>query len=385
MSLDDLTDSFFSCGETPVWLPTDMTLDQIPPYGSAVLRLTSLTHGTGKVTPRVDGLLIDENTTISFSVNGIQQSLGETILMLKGAHKLPGRSDVCAAELVFYFRTERGSWIALCLPCDIGAGPTNEYFKTLGDGLARARPLVTSLFSSDSKFLTYNGADIRGRSVGNAVPRALCQPVVSVVTYYVCQTPSLISSLDYARLMNLAGTKRKGPPEPLMVSASPTRVRRLCSVITGIRLVSKHGGGGGGSKGSSGIPTSAMKCYPLVPDRDIVGDRIYVNGKGRPFPDGSNGDQEGEGLEGSIKPATIRKWLGIILGVTIGIIICSLFFVWLYRHVFKDYLANATLYSSPTLSMAAVSSSLPLLSLPRICPEVPSAASAASAPATPTA
>jgi len=87
---------------------------------------------------------------------------------------------------------------------------------------------------------------------------------------------------DYNRLFGMLPKKGYvGPAEPI---SELTRERcKLLTRIVGITTdTSKTDGGRGGSSASNGYSPDSLKCYRLDKQRDIVGDKIYINGNGKP-------------------------------------------------------------------------------------------------------
>jgi hypothetical protein len=190
-------------------------------------------------------------------------------------------------------------------------------------------------------------------------------------------TPISMAAPDYKRLMDRAGKGLKGPPKPL-APLPQSRITQLCSLVNGISLVSAPPLGK--KLGDPvdpvafydpGIPTAAVKCYRLNPDRDIVNGKIYVGGKGVPFAPPSDSDVDIPGKESSIKPGDIQKWIGIILGIVGGIILCAFIIVVVYNKTYQNYFGVQELYKSAVSASSLISFTFPKISVPRICPECP--------------
>lgn len=343
MSLDSIAASYFGCAETPVWVPNDVSADRIPDCKSCKLRLVCPVPGPGTVSPRVEGLLVDENPLSTLSVNGIQHNLVETILMISGAHKLPGRTEVCKAELACYFQSTRdfSIHVCLCLPIDIGVGDANQYFATLGN-ITSGRPVLSKIVPAKATYMLYRGADLRGRSARSNVPSAFCDPVKRVTAYYVCLTPIFISNADYTRLVGRAGKDWVGPPKPL----TPVVVSRLVSFasrVNGIMIgTPKPIGTSSAQAEGPGYPTKALKCYRVDPARDIRDNKVYVGGVGAPTD--LKKELAVEDDRGGIFPGDLQNWISSILGLVISIIICAFAFVTVFSFVFKNYKEAQTLY-----------------------------------------
>lgn len=347
--MDTIAASYFGCAETPVWFPNDVTADRVPDCKSCKLRLVSPVAGPGTVSPRVEGLLVDENPLATLSVNGIQHNLVETILMISGAHKLPGRTEVCKAELACYFQSSKdfSQHVCLSLPVDIGTGEANQYFATLG-GATSGRPVLSKIVPPKANYMLYRGADLRGRSARSNVPSAFCDPVKRVTTYYVCLTPIFITNADYTRLVGRAGKDCVGPPKPL-TPVVISRLTSLASLVNGILIgAPKPLGPGGTQPEGPGYPTKAVKCYRVDPARDIRDDKVYVGGAGTPTS--LKKELAVEDDRGGIFPGDLQRWISKTLGIVLSIILAAFAFVMIFSSVFKNYKEAQTLYDVNPLS-----------------------------------
>jgi hypothetical protein len=359
MSLDTIQASYFGCAETPIWIPNDFNVNRVPDCKSCKLRLVSPVPGPGTVSPRIDGLLVDENPLSTLSVNGIQHNLVETILLIGGAHRLPARDAPCKAELTLYFQNTRdfSQHICLCLPVDVGSGAAVQYFATLG-GVTSGRPVLSRIVPAAATYLMYRGADLRGRASNNNVPSRFCDPVSRVTTYYVCMTPIFMSSVDHARLVARGGKTVVGPPKPL----TPVVNSRLVSYVTrvrGITIGAPGPVGESGAAGGPGYPTKALKCYRLDPNRDVVKDRVYVGGKGIPTDlraELSNKSAREPEYEG-IMPGDVQRWISSWVALGIAIVLGAFLFVLIFKLVFTNYEEAQHLYTNP-LSAHAITQTI---------------------------
>lgn len=358
MSLDTISASYFGCAEAPVWIPNGFDITKVPDCKSCNLRLVSPVPGSGVVSPRVDGLLVDENPQNTLSVNGIQHNLVETVLMIGGAHRLPGRSEPCKAELACYFQSTRDFSVHICLslPVDIGTGAAVPYFATLG-GSGSGRPVLSKIVPASATYLLYRGADLRGRSARSNVPSAFCDPVKRVTAYYVCLTPIFMAQADYQRLVARAGANLQGPPKPVTPVVN-SRLVELTSRVKGISIGAAkpfHGGGGGATEGP-GYPTKALKCYRVDPSRDIVKDKVYIGGKGAPTT--LKEELAAETAEEGILPGDIQRWLTNSIALIVSFIIAAFAFVYIFSHVFTNYDEAQKLYEPNPISAHTVTSKI---------------------------
>lgn len=370
-----LEDNYMICGETPVWIPNAFDMSSISKCISCTLRLTAQVAGNGYVTTRAEGLLLTEPSTISLAVNGVRHTLVETIVSFPGGHRLPDYQVPCVAELFFYFRSETDTsrYICMALPIDVGKGASNAYFKTLGQTVQSNRPTIATLFTPTATFLSYRGADLRGRSAKDSRPRTFCDPVAQTVTYYVSMTPTRITSSDLDRLQAIA-TKNKeysGPPKPT-TDAVTRRLLRLGTLVTGIHLDTAAAAAADG-----GVSTKALKCYRINPEKDIQNEKVYVGGQKRPGGPGDrtladeleraatdiSGAIAAENIENTIQPGDIEYVLGIVIGVAISIVLCATIWYVINYTTFTNYL-SAQFYNTP---LSAKKLAL-TFSVPSICP-----------------
>jgi len=369
-------DNAFGCAETPVWIPSGFNITRIPPCGSCDLRLIAKLAGPGNVTPLPEGLLINENPTASLRINGLGHNLVAAILTFPGAHRLPDRQEVCDAELMLYFQNDRDSTkhVCLCLPVDAGVGIGTRYFGTLATGILKGRPTVETLIPAGATFISYKGADMRGRDAKRSRLRSKCDPVSSFVTYYLCLKPIYISPIDYKRLKTrfLEEDTYVGPVKPL-ADAVVDRLIRIGLFVSGIKV--------GEDNVVAKTSTNNLKCYKIDPGRDIKDGRVYVGGEKAPKrtlqdelamkDDGlaGEGDALGEfaSKSGTIKPGSIEKILAIVIGVTIGLILCATIAYFVMRKTFDNYIPASHLYNG-TVKASMLSLKLP--SLPSFgCPK----------------
>jgi hypothetical protein len=352
MSLDTIATSYFGCAETPVWFPNDVDADRVPDCKSCKLRLVSPVPGPGTISPRVDGLLIDENPLSTLSVNGIQHNLVETVLMISGAHRLPGRAEVCKAELACYFQSTRdfSIHVCLCLPVDIGTGGANQYFATLG-GATSGRPVLSKIVPPKATYLLYRGADLRGRSAREKVPASFCDPVARVTSYYVCLTPIFISNSDYTRLVDRAGKGLAGPPTPL-TPVIVSRLNMLASRVDGIAIGAPAPlGPGATTPEGPGYPTKALKCYRVDPSRDVRGDKVYIGGRGAPKTETTlQKELKVDEDNGGLFPGDLQRWISSTLGIFLSIILAAFAFVAIFSAIFKNYKEAQHLYDVNPIS-----------------------------------
>lgn len=323
-----------------------MDIQRLYPCISCSLRLNAQVPGPGNVTKHDVGLLLNENPQTTLTINGIQHNLLQSFIYVPGAHRLPGQQDPYPLEVALYFRTDDGQKeVCLCIPVKVGV--SNPYFAALNT-IVRDRPTIGTLVSPTGSILSYRGADMRGRHARDSRPRAQCDPIAKVVTYYVLTTPTNISAAEYQRLQEIA----KGASGPPIAITEVIESRyKLLSRIDGIKVVNKPSLLKAQNK-DSGVDTKAMKCYRLDKDRDVVNDKVYIGGPGSTLDkelSGSDATQaDGEdSRDTSIQPGDIEKWVGIIIGCTIAILIVAFIIYLVWSGTFRNYVKVQKMYDSP--------------------------------------
>ena len=338
-----MSDSIFSCNETPLKCPQTMDVLRVYPCISCKLRLNAEIPGPGNVTKHDVGLLLNENTQTTLTINGIQHNLLQSFIYLPGAHRLPGQQDPYPLEVALYFRTGDGQKeVCLCIPVKVGE--SNPYFAALNT-VVRDRPTVGTLVSRTGSILSYRGADMRGRNGRDSRPRTQCSPVAKVITYYVVMTPTNISAAEYQQLQEIA-KGANGPP--IAITEVIESRYKLMSRIDGINVVNKPQA----PTKDRGVDTKAMKCYRLDKDKDVIDDKVYIGGPGSTLHKelaGSDAAQAdgADSNEASIQPGDIEKWVGIIIGVTIAILIVAFIIYLVWSGTFRNYGNVQQMYDSP--------------------------------------
>jgi hypothetical protein len=374
----DIEDTFFGCGEAPIWIPTTFNYDQLSHCASCTLRLTAMIPGPGTVTTRADGFDINENPQTSLDVNGQKYTLVESIMTCPGAHKLKG-ADPSVAEVYLYFKHDMHSTKYACvvIPINIGNGSSATYFSTLGDEIRTDRPTVATLLATDAQFLMYDAADTRGRTTKTPAPREFCDPVKRVVTYYVSLTPATILPRDYERLKKYVGAG--GGPPTVSTSTLERRLTRLVSIVTGMKIDTVAGqakttaGTIVAPTGDGTVSTKQLKCYRIDPKKDIVNNAIYVGGGGSGAKQPGTLADELEASEkelaesetpAAVQPGDIERILGIVLGVIVGVIACATIAYVLWNRTFKEYVPVQQLYAAPAVTQKVAEATSAIVSKP---------------------
>ena len=330
--------------------------------------MTSQNAGTGNMSVSPNFLGFTESPLTTLAVNGVQHNLINSFMVFPGAHRLPGRNEVCAAEVFYYFQNTKvaGKVICLAVPLDIGKGSSNSYFSTLTTEVRGDRPPVSVLLTKKSTFLSFEAVTYQPRNSIDSRPKNVCDPPFAILTYYVTLQPAKILDDDLARLKSFYG-KKPGPPKPTGPAMGP-RLLKLCTVIKGITLDTMQSGSSGSSK--NGVNTNAMKCYRLDKENDIIDDKVYIDGKNKPgtiLSDelrnaalGVDTTDDGDDSESPIKPGDVENVIAIVIGSILALVICASVAVFLYRTVFRSYIQNQKLYPTvPSIPSMAIQPPLP--------------------------
>ena len=349
-----IADTYFTCTETPAWIPTGYRMNNMIQCTTCRLRLSAPLAGPGSVSQVPIGLMLNENPTTSLYSNDIQHNLLDSYISFPSGHRLEGRTSPSDGECYFYFQnvTDPSKHICLCVPLDIGTG--NEYFKNLGN-VDGKRPTLATLIPTNTKIFSYRGPDLRGRSRLNMYPRGQCEPVNRIVTYFVTLTTASINANDFKRLKGLCASNA-GPPKP-MSELTSMRIQSLGTFIPSIQVkttadVVKTKN----SAGKSGIPTESLKCYAIDPDKDVKDDAVYIGGApgdstlADELRNAASGDLN-QSLEAPpIANASLETILSIVLGVFVGLVVCATIAFFIYNTVFSHYPTNSKLYDTPISS-----------------------------------
>jgi len=315
-----------------------------------------------------NSLVFTESPLTTLAVNGVQHNLINSYMVFPGAHRLPGRNEVCVAEVFFCFQNTKvaGKVICLAVPLDIGKGSSNSYFSTLTTEVRGDRPPVSTLLTKKTTFLSFEAITYQPRNSTDSRPKNVCDPPLAVLTYYVSLQPAKILDGDLGRLKSFYGAK-PGPPKPTGPAMAP-RLLKLCTLIRGITLDTIQSGSAGSSK--YGVNTNAMKCYRLDKEHDIIDDKVYIDGKNKPgtilsdeLQNAALGVDITDGTDTTdspIQPGDVESILAIVIGGILALVVCASVAVFLYRTVFRSYMQNQTLYPTvPSIPSMAIQPPLP--------------------------
>jgi hypothetical protein len=343
--LDLISDYYFTCAETPLWFPTEVKdTGTLKKCTSCTVRLTSHIAGPGKLTPSVDGFLVDENTQVFLSYNGLSHTLKETRLVMPGLHRLPGESAVSVAELMFIFQGdyENAVTYCLCAPVLVGKGHGNDYFKTLSLNSTPKRPTMSSLFNHDVSYIQYTGAPIVGRTAKSLIPKPICEPVSQKIRYIVSLKKFFITTTDLDRLNRLKAKSFEGACKPTF-AAPVGRINTIASIVPEI-IVESMPVKTSSMEESGKIPTAAVKCRRIDIQNDIKDNVLYVEGDAHPestLADELNAAADSSKIMGvkedGIKPGKIQKAIGIFLGIFVGVVLSATLAYYALKYTFPNY------------------------------------------------
>jgi hypothetical protein len=245
------------------------------------------------------GISFDDNSATRLQYRSSQYNLTEARIIRQG-HQF--ESNTYDGEIQFYFGT--GGKFRLCIPIRKDITPVPDFFSYIGK--SENRPAISTVIPAFPNFLVYSGGSDKS-------------------TYIVSTTPIGILTADYDRL-KIGGLYSDRTITPTSIQSSPSNFRRIDSIV--LKPTSDQ---------TAGVALSAVKCRPIVPERDIQNNRLYVGGDtpgdttlddelgrsvseyGNPTPDGQQG----------ITVSSIETTIGIVIGVLVAVVGIGIP-VWLY-------------------------------------------------------
>ncbi len=347
-SIDELTDNFFSCEETPLWFPSETDISKFPVCKSCVFRFSAPVAGPGvllRPNGRHHGFDIDENPQTSITFNGIRYSYRDCVLAVPGSHRLTKNSSVADAELQIFFRsdgTARQEIRAICLPVNVGSGTGNEYFRDFGKQLpSRARTLASLLTNSDQWYM-YVGSSFQERKKDTRKTDALCRSNLLKTTFMVKTTPIFIQREDLARIMSQLPSTHQGPPVPF----TPVSLERIYSFITVVPSTLVEGPEiPKPVTQSTTVSTKQLKCRRIDASKDIKNGEIYIGGEKRSgdttlqdeLDNAANLAKAWEETGSRIQPGDFENILGGILATVLALVVLGLLAYFTLKITYKDY------------------------------------------------
>jgi len=320
----------FACNQTPIRFTDTFDLSGISSrsneYGNAGSRLWTLESGNGLIANPYDksgGIYIDENIQNSFTLNGVTYNLYD-MRILHGHHAIykwvdiSGQSAIASPtdgsesslyrsaplEIYIFFKNNMNQILALVLPIGVVANqPANttyaaKYLKSLNTTPGGPRPpLLSTLFqdlsgattisfTSNNAVLQYIGQDIR--TVSTCDSTSLMNPITYLVimndtankigtrlissTINVDEYNALIGKVSPAPTLTLGGSHMR-------IDSSAGTLAKLTFIPSGSLYITNSNTG----VGSSSVNTSAVKCYPVNPSKNIKNGQLYLDKDGVPI------------------------------------------------------------------------------------------------------
>ena len=379
-----------SCAQTPLQYPTmDPTftpsgiVSTVNNYGNAGLRLWSILPGSGRAFPSYDGasgIQVDENIQCSLTVNSVQCTLFD-MRIYNAAHKIFPSIDIsgqtltpsnipyitAVLEVYIFFKDNRNNIYALVLPVGIDDSKANTHasqyiggLTNLSDGNSK-QPTLNTLFEDLSgsphvanPILQYTGQDVRKMNCSDKT--ATPNPVTYLVIMNDMDSTKLLSSTlttsEYNKFINMFENVNRN------IQNSPTPISQ--SFITGNNLVYIPGGtfyitkSRSGSS-SSNVNTSALKCYPVDPSKNVKNGQLYLdeNGVPIPFPDGSSSASNSVSVQSSSSFWTSAAGIETIVAITTACIFAA-FGLWLLSWYYFDEIKTGAKIAGSAVASGAV-------------------------------
>ena len=325
------TVSGFPCNQTPLEFQDAFDLSGITmlsnPFGNAGLRVWSLIKGAGNLSVPFDGVgvTVDENIQNSFTLNGVSYNLID-MRIIEGAHKIfpwanisgqvgsvlskTGVYSTAPLEIHIFFKNNLNQIISLVLPIaidDTKKSYASTYINSLNTSsgstpllsslfkdLSGATPTETSFsFNSNNVVLQYIGQDIRTYGTVTCDPSSIVNPVTYIVimndigdfTEKNKNATNLISSTITSNDYNAFVQKVRNvnarlalPGSIQEIDSSAGNLSKLSAYPSGVLYITNSNTG----EGSSTISTSAVKCYPVDPSKNVKAGQLYLDMNGVP-------------------------------------------------------------------------------------------------------
>jgi hypothetical protein len=366
-----------SCAQTPLQYPNmDPTFNPsamtslVNNYGNAGLRLWSIIPGSGRAFSSNDsasGIYVDENIQCSLTVNGVSYTLFD-MRIYNAAHKIFPSIDIsgqtltssnvpyvtAVLEVYIFFKDNRNNIFALVLPIGIDDSKLNTYasqyiggLTNLSDGNSK-QPTLSTLFqdlsgstpggsfNTKNHILQYIGQDVRKINCNDKT--ATPNPVTYLVIMNDMKSTKLLSSTltrsQYNKFINMLQTvDRNIQNSPTPISQSAITENNLVYIPGGTFFITNSRSG----SSSSNVSTSALKCYPVDPSKNVKDGQLYLdeNGVPIPFPDGSI-----PASNININPPSVSFWtsaagIETIVAITVACIFASIG-LWLLSWYYFD-------------------------------------------------
>ena len=325
------TVSGFPCNQTPLEFQDAFDLSGITilpnPFGNAGLRLWSLIKGTGNLSVPFDGVgvTVDENIQNSFTLNGVSYNLID-MRIIQGAHKIFPWTDISGQvgsvlskttvystaplEIHIFFKNNLNQIISLVLPIgidDTQKSYTSTYINSL-NGSSGSTPLLSYLFkdlsgatptgtsfsfNSNNVVLQYIGQDIRTYGTVTCDPSSIINPVTYIVILNDIGDftgknksgsrliSSTITSSDYTAFVQKVrnvNARLALPGSIQEIDSNAGTLSKLSAYPSGVLYITNSNTG----EGSSTISTSAVKCYPVDPSKNVKAGQLYLDMNGVP-------------------------------------------------------------------------------------------------------
>jgi len=369
--------------------PTSIT-STVNNYGNAGLRLWSILSGSGRAYPSYDntnGVQVDENIQCSLTVNSVQCTLFD-MRIYNAAHRIFNTVDIsgqimggytspytkAVLEAYIFFKDNRNNVYALVLPIGINNNKPNTYasqyiggLTNLSDGNSK-QPTLSTLFqdlsgstpngsfNAKNPILQYIGQDVRKMNCSDK--SATPNPVTYLVIMNDMKSTKLLSTTITKTQLN--SFLAKFTNAQLSVQSAPIEISQ--SVITGNNIVYIPGKtffitNSSSGSGASNVNTSALKCYPVDPSKNVKDGQLYLDENGVPIPFPDYQPQCGK-IPSLPSPAASSFWssaVGIesLIAITIAgiLVVIAIYFLGVYWFSKKDG-ATSSITSAATAAAA---------------------------------
>ena len=358
------------CTETPLKPGRAISKDEIAKCNSCTLVFSAPNPGpkTWQVGPK-NGIEIDESPHTQIIYNNQTFSLFKTFLWPTGIHRDFKSQSNYDMEMNLYFRDifKPDIIIGVVIPITISDSQSKQYFNEW----EQPTQTLESIVNTELPVLMYKGIDLRDRDSNNLATAPQCQNNSGMIWFILSSTyihstaaqkiRNYFSSSKYAKPANKKVPAENTPPVCLK-ELTIERIKQMCMIIPTINTKTNVDRLAKGDKVNNGIVlTRALQCQRIDPSTDIKGDAVYL--KGPPQTNLQDEIDKATDLntpldvekKGSIRAKSMENYLGIFLGIILGLVIFGIIGFFCMKYVYTKY------ESTVDTQLATIESSLKTL------------------------
>jgi hypothetical protein len=343
--MPDLGSIALNCAQTPLWFPTDLSLNTLTVTTTSGLKISAPLAGSLQILSRRqqggagDGVNIEENASISADFRGQRYIFDEAIFHVKGLHVFPGKNSKYAAEYHIHMKTmiqpQRDLTIVIPAYMVSGTEAGHPYFgacKAVIDSTA-TRPTLASLIPYGSDVLQYQGPDLRGRTKARPTNDS-CTNLSYDRQYLLVLTPVGINPTDCERIPR-EGSLSSDPRDMPETGVEPTQTSIDRKQILKQLVLARPG-----IIDPNPPVVAATPACPVSPDSPDSLDKIQPSDDST----GSNGSELLGYIEGIL----------CAFGIVVGVIIVDFLSGFFWSHLFTGDAVKAWIPMKAIIIVASV-------------------------------